>query len=211
VENTVLQLLNDMRTVVEARCRIHGIGGGTTANAAAALLPCIGMEMVAERTRRADESKDDSIRRVFRELAQLTQYPTYATVGFAFFKLCRNGLAHGFFPNDVQLANGPKGGVMVSFWIDEGTQRSICVNEVSGPAESGHLTLVKRGDRVLLQVFAQHLYLHVKAFLEEFRHRLASDTELQTLVEQNDEHLMRLVSERASEGLAEGDFIALGI
>jgi hypothetical protein len=211
VENTIQQLLNDMRTVVEARCRLHGTGGGTTANSAAALLPCIGVEIVAQRTR-TEESRDDSIRRVFREIAELTGYERYERVGFALFKLCRNGLAHGFYPNDVQLANGPKGGVAVTFWIDAETQRSFCVDEVGERAESGHLAHWSLGEeQVLLRVSAQHLYLDVKACLENFLVRLQSDRTLQGVVEENDQRLLQSATKAATRGLGDRDFIALAM
>jgi hypothetical protein len=80
-ENTIRQLVNDMRTVAEARCLNHGIGGGTTANSAAVLLPLIGVEMVAARTRSIGESKDDSIRRVFSEIGDLAGDDRYGRVG----------------------------------------------------------------------------------------------------------------------------------
>jgi len=81
--------------------------------------------------------KDQSVRRVFGEVAQSAAYDQYAKVGFAFFKLCRNGLAHGFYPNDVQLANGPKGGVAVTFWLEVNTQRSICADEIGPQSRVG--------------------------------------------------------------------------
>ena len=211
VENTIQQLLNDMRTVVEARCRLHGSAGGTTANSAAALLPCIGVEMVAQRTT-TEESRDESIRRVFREVGELTGYERYGRVGFALFKLCRNGLAHGFYPNDVELANGPKGGVAVTFWIDAETQRSFCVEEVGGRAESGHLAHWNLGgEHVLLKMSAQHLYLDVKAYLENFLVRLQSDSTLQAVVEENDQRLLQSATKAATEALEDRDFIALAM
>lgn len=211
VENTIRQLLNDMRTVVEARCRFHGARGGTTANSAAALLPCIGVEMVAQRTNR-HESKDESIRRVFHEIAELTGYDRYDRVGFALFKLCRNGLAHGFYPNDVQLANGPKGGVAVTFWIDGETRRSFCVDEVGDPAASQHLVHWNLSDEhTLLRVSAQHLYLDVSRYLEDFLNRLPGDSELQRLVDENDQRLLESATIAATAGLEDRDFIALSL
>jgi hypothetical protein len=88
VENSIDQLTNDMRTVAEARCRHHGAGGGTTANSAAVLLPLIGVEIVAQRTN-DNETKDVSIRRVFREIGDLAGYDAYGRLGFPLFKLCR--------------------------------------------------------------------------------------------------------------------------
>ena len=93
VENVLRQLLNDMRTVTEARCSRHGAGGGTTANSAAGLLPCIGVEIIATRTQ-TGTNRDDSVRRVFSEIATLVGYQPYATLGFPLFKMLRNGLAH---------------------------------------------------------------------------------------------------------------------
>src|ERR1051325_1647127 len=210
VENTLRQLLNDMRTVAEARCMKHGIDGGTTANSAAALLPLIGIEIVAQRTNRG-ESKDQSIRRAFAELADVVGFDRYKRVGFALFKLCRNGLAHGFYPNDVQLSNGPRGGILISFWIDANTQRSVCVGDVKSSDESGHLELIRVGDRVLLQKFGQHLYVDVKAYLEDFLRRLETDSALQEIVATNDETQLRLATAGATDNLEEQDFIALGM
>jgi len=48
-----------MRTVVEARCIHHGVGGGTAANSAAGLLPCIGVEIIASRTATTLTCRDD--------------------------------------------------------------------------------------------------------------------------------------------------------
>lgn len=210
VTHTIEQLLDEMRTVTEARCRKHGTGGGTTANWAAALLACIGIEMVATRTRTI-ETQDEGIRRVWKEVADSVGYEPYRTVGFALFKLCRNGIAHGFYPNEVQLANGPLGGMMVVFWIDGKTQRSVCVDEVGCQAESGHLTLRKTPGRVLLQVSVQHLYRDVKAYLERFLARLGGDSTLQATVEKNDDEMLRSVTKKTTEQLSEADFIHLGM
>jgi hypothetical protein len=139
-ENTIRQLVNDMRTVADARCLDHGIGGGTTANSAAVLLPLIGVEMVAARTRSTGESRDDSIRRVFNEIGDFTGDDRYGRVGFALFVLARNGLAHGFYPNGSQLANGPKVVVALHFWIDAKTQRSVCVDAMGPREKSKHIT-----------------------------------------------------------------------
>jgi hypothetical protein len=100
---------------------------------------------------------------------------------------------------------------MISFWIDAESQRSICVEEIAGPVESGHLSLRRTADQVLLQAFAQHLYVDVKTYLEDFLNRLASDIELQALVAENDERLMRDAVAVATKGLDEQDFIALGL
>lgn len=80
-----------------------------------------------------------------------------------------------------------------------------------GQADSEHLTLRRTGDRVMLQVFAQHLYLDVKAHMEDFLKRLSSDGALQKLVEDNGERLMQSATIRATRGLEERDFIALGM
>jgi hypothetical protein len=148
--------------------------------------------MIAQRTD-VGETKDESIRRVFREIGSLTGYDRHGKVGFALFKLCRNGLAHGFYPNDVQLANGPKGGVAVTFWIDADTQRSICVDRIGERATSEHLILwtLGRGNQVLLKVSAQHFYSDVKTYIEDFLRRLRLDEKLQAVVEQNDDRMLQ--------------------
>lgn len=212
VENTVQQLLNDMRTIAEARCRTHGTSYGTTANAAAVLLPCIAVEFIATRTR-SGESKEEALRRTFRDLAAAVGYGRYETVGFPFYSLVRRGLAHGFYPGHVQLANGPKAHVGLSFWIDAESQRSFCVDEVGGHAESRHLVhnVLGIGDHVVLHVSVQHLYIDVKVLLERFLQRLATDRKLQQLVEKNDEDLLQAAALRTMESLSTGDFMNLGL
>jgi hypothetical protein len=210
VDNTIRQLLNDMNTVTEARCRFHGTGGGTTANSASVLLPLIGIEIVAQRTRADSESFDESLRRVLREIADVVGYRPYSTVGFAMFKLCRNGLAHGFYPNDAQPLNGDGVGVIVSFWVDHVSQRSVCVREVGPHAESDHLVMVSTGDSKLTKVSAQHLFLDVEQYLGVFLDRLHSDADVQMLVERRDQELLARARFRSLESLSEADLIALG-
>ena len=213
VENTIRQLLNDMRTVVETRCRFHGVGGGTTANSAAGLLPCIGVEIVADRTRQSGETTYDSIRRVFEKIGDLCQYDRYAKVGFPFWVLSRHGLAHGFYPNGVQLANGPRAAVALTFWIEASTHRSFCVDEMGGHLESKHLTRrsLTGGELVVLEVSAQHLYRDVKLYLETFLQQLETDAVLQELVSHNDEARLQSATQRAAESLEPGDLINLGV
>ena len=211
-ENTIRHVLNDMRTVVEARCIEHGVGGGTTSNSAAVLLPLIGVEIIAGRTRGTSESNDTSIRRVFNEIADFTSYDRYAKVGFALFKLARHGLAHGFYPNDGQLANGPKAVVALHFWLDE-RQRSFCIDAMGPRAQSKHLTRkeLAGGKTTALEVSAQWLAKDVGSFLEAFLTRLATDTALQQVVSDNDEDQVRRNAERVRDALDEGDWIDLGV
>ena len=173
-------------------------------------MKCIAIEVIAQRTNKS-ESKDDSIRRVFGEVADLTGYDRYRKVGFAFFKLTRNGLAHGFYPNDVELANGPRGGILLSFWIDAATQRSICIEAVGERSASGHLVNRQAGERVLLNVSVQHLHNDIASYATEFLGRLRVDPSLQALVERHDERLLKDATDAATASLEPGDFIALGL
>ena len=209
VDNAIRSLLNEMHLVVEARCKHHGVSGvGDSANAAALLLPLIGVEMVAERTR-TTETKDASIRRVFGEIAGLVPYDSYGRLGFALFKLGRNGLAHGFYPNAVEAANGPKAGIAPMFLL-ETTGHTVCVEAIGSRVEQGHLTNMKVGDHTLLKVSLQHLYLDVAKYLNDFLQRLRSAPDLQELVERNDVGILQTATRRASEVLEERDYIALG-
>ena len=210
VENTLRQLLNDIKTVVEARCHIHGAGGGTTANSAAALLPLIAMDMLATRTS-SNETRDDAFRRVFRELAAHTRYRPYETIGYALFKMLRHGLAHQFWSNEFKLANGPKCVFVTNFWIDANTQRSVCVYEIGDRADSKHLVRMTAGDDLIIQVSAQHLAADVCGFVEDFLTRLAADTTLQATVEQNETRIAAQSTARLSTELNEGDAINLGV
>jgi len=212
VDNSVLMLLNDMATVTEARCLQHGVGGGPTANSAAALLPCIGIEMVAQRTRPAAEtSNDEAIRRVFREVAGVTGYPAYGTTGFPIFKMIRNGLAHGFYPNSLELANGLESSATVHFWLDGHTGRSICVDTLGERVASKHLVLQTQGQARIVLVSLQHWYVDVKSYLEQFRAKLAADAGLQAVVELNDERLESEAMEGLKRQITMADSIALGI
>jgi hypothetical protein len=202
-----------MRTVAEARCVHHGSDSGTTANSAAVLLPCIGVEIVAVRTRAAAESPEDSIRRVFHELADHVGYGRYKTVGFPLFILARHGLAHGFYPNDVEIANGPKASLKLHFWVDAETHRSVCVDELGPTAASKHLTRheLASGHRVLLEVSVQHFYRDVAAYLRAFIGRLASEPALQQLASARDEEQLRWATERAASSPSSHDLMNLGI
>jgi hypothetical protein len=67
------------------------------------------------------------------------------------------------------------------------------------------------GEHVLLKVSAQHLYVDVRRYLEQFLDRLKSDQELQKIVTRNDERLLQMATQRATEVLEERDFIALAL
>jgi hypothetical protein len=209
VENVLRQLLNDMRTVVEARCRHHGTGSGTSANSAAGLLPCIGIEIIASRTQTGPR-RDDSVRRVFNEIAELVGYEPYNKLGFPLFKMLRNGLAHGFWPNEVELPDGVSCTFSMIFWADE-TARSICVDEVAGHAESNHLTRMSGGRDIIIQVSAQHWFRDIAAYIEEFLKRLQLDRDLQTLVEENEVRLVRNARTSLGKQITEDDAAALGM
>lgn len=211
-ENTLRQVVNDTRTVAEARCVEHGIGEGTTANSAAVLLPLIATEMIAGRTRVAGESKEASIRRVFKELADFTGYDRYTKVGYALFVLARHGLAHGFYPNDGQLANGPKVVVGLHFWLDE-RQRSFCIDKMGPRADSKHLTRkeLTGGKTTVLEASAQWLAKDVASYVEAFLDRLTSGTTLHQLVTENSDDQARRNAERVSDALDAGDWINLGV
>lgn len=210
-ENTLRHVMNDMRTVAEARCVEHGVGGGTSPNSAAVLLPLIGMEMVASRTRAAGESKEASIRRAFKEIADFTGHDRYSKVGYALFVLARHGIAHGFYPNDAQLANGPKVVVGLHFWLDE-RHRSFCIDKMGPRPESKHLTRkeLAGGRTTVLEVSAQWLAKDVESYVEAFLGRLASDAALQQLVTDNDADQSRRNAERVNDALDSGDWINLG-
>jgi len=209
-ENTLRQLLNDAKTVTEARCQVHGFGGGTTANSASVLLSLIALEIIAQRSAEADQGLDGALRKVFRDLADHVGYPPYAKVGFAVFKLCRNGLAHGFYPNEVLPTNGDGIGVVQTFWIDGESHRSVCVDAMAGNAESGHLSIRATSDSKLTTVCVQCLYRDVRGFVEDFLSRLSTDADLRQVVERRDEKLLLDARRRALEALSEADLISLG-
>lgn len=209
VENSLRMLLNDMNTVVEARCAIHGVGGGTTANATAGLLPCIGIEIIAQRE--GSGSIDTNLRDAFVQIARVTSYSPYSRVGFPVFKILRNGLAHGFYPNEAPSINGPSVTAIPTFWVDQHTGRSICVREIGPRLESGHLVPLVQEPNVILRVCAQHWCNDIRMFIEEFLTRLQGDHTLQGQVEANDERLERTASHRLREQVTEADTIALGI
>lgn len=208
VENSLRMLLNDMHTVVEARCLEHGVGGGTVANAAAGLLPLIAVEIIARRTSAAGESDDDGIRRVMNEIASFTGYRPYGKVGFALFKLFRNGVAHGFLPGAVETANSPKGTATLTFWLDGATARSICVGSIGERLASGHLTLPLPG---ILRASAQHLYCDVRDFIMSFLDKLSSDPELQAQVDKRQTEIEQDNIDRARATLTDADLTAIGL
>ena len=181
VENSFRQLLNDMHTVAEARCHVHGVGGGTAANSAAGLLPLIAVEMLAHRTKTSGQT-DSNVRRVFGKIADLTGYEPYRTVGFPFFNLARNGIAHGFYPNTVVSEEGTSYTATVAYLVDPVTQRTACVCEVPDRRRCQHLVV----DRSLVIANAQHLYNDIRDFVVAFLSRLESDEAFRSLVESND-------------------------
>lgn len=211
VENVVNQLRNDMRTVAESRCRIHGCDGGTTANSASTLLPCIGIEIVAMRSRAPGESRDGAIRRAYQELAHASGYQAYRTIGFPLHKALRNGLAHAFWPNEIPSLNGPNVFITPNFWLDAETQRSVCIDEIGPPLQSRHLVNARIGDDIQLSISALHWVRDVDSYLDQFCRRLANDSALQSLVEANDQQLMREAAQGLSDQLTDGDRMAIGI
>lgn len=189
----------------------HGVGGGTTANSATTLLPFIGIEMVASRTVLAGESRDDSLRRVFAEIAELTGYRPYLELGFSLFKMTRHGLAHRFWPNEVELPNGPKCTFSATFWIDHRTQRSVCIDEIGPYVESDHLVRATPNGDVIISISALHLVRDVSRYIEQFLTRLKSQTSLQRVVEENDLRIAAESTNRLARQLTPADTLALGI
>ncbi|MDP2318224.1 MAG: hypothetical protein Q8O42_02640 [Acidobacteriota bacterium] len=210
VENTLRHLQNDLLTVTEARCVKHGAGGGTAANSTIGLLALVGVEMIASRTNNGEE-RDDAIRRVFAEIASMTGYTPYKSLGLPIFKLVRHGLAHRFWPNDVQLPNTGKASFTMSVWADAYTHRTVCINDVGDRADSQHFSCMKAGGDIAIQISGQHLAKDLHAYIEQFLEALKTDTSLQSLVERNDRAMDAAQANRLAEDLTAADTIALGL
>lgn len=207
VENTLRQLINDLRTTAEARCHRHGVDGGTVATTAVGLLACIGIEMVAQRA--FTGTKDDRIRAVFKEIATQSGCASYETFGFAVFKLVRNGVAHGFWPLEVTLPGGQKTTATLHYWIDATSHRSVCIDEIGPPAESEHFKPIVVGMDVMVKISALHLARDVEAYVNSFIARLIADPSLQQYVEQSDLALHSDTSKRFLKQLNETETEAL--
>src|SRR3989442_10676214 len=94
-------LRNDLVTVVEARCRIHG-RAGASANFTACLLCCIACEILSHLTAPTTGMGDIAKRRdLYKRLGQLVDDPRYEAWGEIVHQGFRHGIAHTFLPKDT--------------------------------------------------------------------------------------------------------------
>jgi hypothetical protein len=99
----------------------------------------------------------------------------------------------------------------MTFWIDVHSQRSICVDDVGGHAESRHLVRMTRGGDIIIQVSAQHWFRDIAGFVEQFLNRLAIDKDLQGVVERNDVRITESSRATLKRQFTATDMKALGI
>ena len=211
-QNLLEMLRNDMRSVVEARCGEHGSKHGTTPNMVIALLPLIGVEMVAQFSTDASvEHKNDAIRRVFAEVALFSGVAAYSTLGYFLFFAYRHGIAHGFYPGQLEL-NGVTIETTPVAYVDASDLRTTpCIDTLPRASLPPHLVAETRGAKRILHISAQALFLDLDPFLMDFYQRLGTDAALQARVRMNVARLEAEASDTAQKRLKPADLAALNI
>jgi hypothetical protein len=159
--------LNDLETVIEARCPDHG-GQGTAPNLTAVILCLAACEVLA------DLDGDPTLRRgtkdrrraFFRTLAELVGDSRYGELGEILFVVFRHGIAHTFLPKLTEEVGGSVA------WILRPDGRSQCIAEVERTIDQHRFGEHLRLDVGVLTVYAQVLYLDIRTMLRDFEARL---------------------------------------
>lgn len=219
-QNLIEMLRNDMRSTFESKCHKHGSPHGTTSNMTMALLPMIGVELVAGLSRGSTEGKNAAIRRVMTEIASMSGVAPYATLGYPLWFAYRNGLAHTFYPSQITLQAPDSGGTIQTYSV--GTTPFVhildlqsmtpCVDETVRADYNDHMTLGMRSSTERwLQVSAQALFMDIDSYMLAFHGRIETDLTLQPLVIANRQRMEAEGIEASKKWLNAADRAALQI
>lgn len=195
VGNLVKMLRNDMRSVIECRCKVHGTAGDGL-NFTACLVCLVACDVVGVLSATTGQSDRDASTAFLGRVGGLARDHRYEKCARALFAFFRDGIAHGFLPKQVTSSKGASvTGVVV--WYQLPGRISPCIDWFRDEkAGRGRLRELRRNHHLRLrrvsgngtrafEVAPHVLYWDIDLALDQFQHDLERDAALANVVIRN--------------------------